>query len=255
MTKKYIADNIFLQNAKGANVSNDTGENMISDVLKSLLNERDMTLQELAEKANLPMETVRNVYYAKVTDPKISTLKAIAKVFNVSINYLTGEPFMDEDEVKIIEYYRKCGKHGKSRIRLVAKNEAKATKKEKDATGKHEIPCLVPKKRVDNGFLYEGCGTIYIKTSEPDAYAAIEVTNNSYAAAYCKGDQVLLEDRYPEHGEMAVFVRDGVGFARTYLEENGKCILRCIVGRKEDIVLKRMDEVECIGTCIGVIRT
>ena len=229
---------------------------MVSGVLRKLMDENGMTTEDVAREANLPVETVRNLKYeGRVKEPKISTLKAIGNVFHVSINYLLGEPFMSPDEVDIIENYRKCGRHGKSRIRLVSRNEAKAAKKEKDADGKHPIPCLVPKKRTAAGFIYNDVnGTENIWTSNPDAYAAIEVTNNAYAPVHCKGDQILLEDRYPEHGEMAVFVIDGIGFARTYLEENGKYILRCIVGRKEDIVLKRMDEVECVGTCIGVIR-
>lgn len=227
---------------------------IISRNIQHIASKKSMTIQSVAEQSKLPVESVRNLWYGKVTNPRVETLLAISRTFDVSINYLLGETFMKADEIALLENYRECGKHGKSRINLVARNEAKAAKKEKDCGGKHEIPCLVPQKRVEDGFIYDGCGTKYIFTSVSNAYAAIEVTNNTYAPVYCKGDQLYLEDRYPEHGETAIFVRDGIGFARKYVEEGGKYILRCISGHKEDIVLKRMDEVQCIGTCAGVNR-
>ena len=42
---------------------------MLSERLKQAFSERDITWQECAELANIPFETMRNLYYGKVKDP------------------------------------------------------------------------------------------------------------------------------------------------------------------------------------------
>lgn len=42
---------------------------MLSKRLKQALSERDMTWQKCAELADIPLETMRNLYYGKVKDP------------------------------------------------------------------------------------------------------------------------------------------------------------------------------------------
>lgn len=233
--------------------------NILRKRIMDILASRGWSVQYFAELVEEQYEdisayTVENICRGKTADPRVSTLLAMSNVLGHSINCLMGQCPHTKEEKEIILYYRQCGVHGKSLIHLVAKHEATVSKKEREADGKHRVPCLIPKNRVDEGFVYEGCGVEEIETTIKEAYAAIEITNNAYTPTHCKGDRILLADRYPEHGERAVFVRDGVGFARDYFEEDKKYILRCIVGHREDIVLKRLDEVECIGTCVGVIK-
>ncbi|MBQ8261468.1 MAG: helix-turn-helix domain-containing protein [Lachnospiraceae bacterium] len=226
----------------------------ISERFRDLVDAKNLSLSEVAEKSGVPLETVRNIYYGKVTDPKVSTAEKLARYFDISINCLIGKCQHSQEERNMLQYYRACGNHGKSLVHLVARHEALVAKAERENPVKHRVPCLVPVKRVEEGFIYEASQTKEIETSITKAFAAIEMISNAYAPIHCKGDIVLLEDRYPENGERALFIKDGIGFAKDYYEEGNKCILRCINGRKEDIVLKRIDEVECIGTCIGVIR-
>lgn len=217
------------------------------------MEEHNMSLTELAEKSGVPMETLRNIYYAKVTDPKASTLMSIAKVFNVSVNHLMGESFCSKDEVQLLQYYRKCGSHGKSIIRLVSKHEAKTAKRERESFDKHEIPCLVATKRSDDGFTYDDSEVVYTYTNNKEAFAGIKITSNAYAPIYCKGDIVLLADRFPDNGEKAVFVENGIGHIRKYIEHEKGYTLKSINRQGHDIDIKRMDNIDCYGTCIGVI--
>jgi len=216
------------------------------------MNSRNMTIQQLADMANLPVETVKNIYYGKTNDPKVSTVLSIANAFNISVNCLMGQCQHTAEERKLLQYYRLCGGHGKSLISLTAKHEATVSKNERIHTDRHMIPCLVPSGRVNHGFAYTDSEVIEISTVKPEAYVAIKIVSNSYAPAYCNGDYLLLADRFPDHGEKAVFVKEGVGYIRKFLEEDGKYILRCVAGHREDIVLKNLDLVECVGTCIGV---
>ena len=153
-----------------------------------------MTIQELADQSELPIETIKNVYYGKVTDPKISTMKAISKVYGVSINYMLGEPFVTPEESSLLTYYRRCGKHGKSVIELIAKYEATAARSERDAKGKHSVPCVVPKGNIRKGIVYDTNETVEKETTVAEAYMAITIPSNDLAHyGYCKnGDSEML---------------------------------------------------------------
>ena len=48
---------------------------------------------------------------------------------------------------------------------------------------------------------------------------------------------------------------DGKIYIRQFIEDEKEYRLHCIHGIHEDIVLKRMDEIEYVGTCIDVIRS
>lgn len=226
----------------------------LSEKLRELLTEKEMSYAELAERADVPLETVRNIYYGKVKDPKARTLFNISRVLNVSVNYLFGEGIMSDEEEALLLNYRKCGKHGKSVVMLIAQYEAALTASEKHKDGKHRIPCVVPVGDVYDGLEFNCSEVVDAYTSNPKAYLAVEFTNNNFAPTYCKGDRVLIEDRFPKNGERALFTKDCMLYCRTYIEENGGYTLKCLNRLGHDFHYKRMDTVECIGTCIGIIR-
>lgn len=228
---------------------------MISEILEMLLDANDMTLQDLADEAHLPIETLKNIRYRKVTDPKTSTMEAIADVFHVSINYLLGKPFITPEESALLENYRRSGKHGKSLIELTAKYEATAARKERDSKGKHKVPCVVPKGNIRKGIVYDTNETIEIDTVVEEAYMAITITSNDLSHyGFCKNDSILFEKRFPEHKEIVAFIKGDRVYIREFREENGKYIMKCLHNHGEDMVFKRMDEIILVGTSCGVIR-
>ncbi len=228
---------------------------MISARLRELLSEKDWSIQHVAEIADLPIETVRNVYYGKTNDPKISTVMKLAKAFNLSVNCMMGECNHTPAERSVLQNYRACGPHGKGLIEFVCRYEATSAKAEREAIGKHQIPCLVPRGDIRNGIIYENCEVVNIETAIADAYVAIIMNNNDLLPMYCKDDILLFENRFPKDGEYAAFYKSERAYIRKYIEEDGQYRLKCLHKRGEDMVLKRMNEIEYIGTCIGVIRT
>ena len=214
----------------------------------------NLTLQELSDACGVPIETMRNIYYGKVTDPKVSTALAISKALNVTINYLMGYPMYNPEEAAIIKHYRKCGKHGKSIIQLIAKYESKISKTERESSDKHKIPCLIPIGNTGEGMAYSCNDVVDVETVNPDAYLAIEITTNAFTPVFCKNDRVLFANRFPENGEIAVFMKNEKSYLRKFLEEEDGYCLKSLNGRGYDILLRRMDEVDCLGTCIGIIR-
>jgi hypothetical protein len=137
---------------------------------------------------------------------------------------------------------------------LIAKYESTAAKAEREAFGKHSIPCVIPQGNIRGGIVYDECETVEIMTSVQDAYVGIKMPTNELAPIYCKGDTLLLENRFPSHGEYAVFFKEKRVYIRQYLEEDGQYRLRSIHDENRDMVLKRMDQIDYIGTCIGVVR-
>lgn len=236
---------------------NDTGGAMaaVNDRFRGLVDESGYSLQEVAEGADVPFETVRNLYYGKVTDPKVSTVEKLSAFFHISMNCFVGKCQYTPAEKTLLRNYQQCGKRGKSIIELIAKYEAGAVKSEREAIGKHKIPCLVPHGDISKGIVYDSCENAEVETSAPEAYFAIQMVNNYLAPIYCKDDYILLENRFPENNEYAAFLRGDRVYIRKFIEEEKQYRLKCLHNQGEDIVLKRMDEIEYIGTCVGAIRS
>lgn len=182
---------------------------------------------------------------------------SITQVLHTSINWIMGENVCSEEENMLLMNYRQCGAHGKSVLQKVAKYEALSALEEREAPEKHLIPCLVPDSLISDGKKYNNVETQTIHTSEPDAFMALYVPNNNWAPRYCKHDIILLKNRFPMSGEEALFIYKSKIFYRKYIEGEREHILRCINGRQEDLVFKRMDSESliCIGTAGGVIRS
>lgn len=176
-----------------------------------------------------------------------------------TFEYLLGENKYlecEQEEEEIIKNYRECGNHGRAVIRIVARFESKAAQNERMNIHKmkHRIPCLVPVGKVSDGIYYNSCNVENEYTMIKKVYLAIEITSNSFAPAYCKGDRILLENRFPELGERAVFTDGLKAYFRYFKMKGNDYCLECLNGRGKDIILHRMDEMDCMGTCISVIR-
>lgn len=227
---------------------------MYSARLRALLNERNLGASEFAEMCDLPLETVKNFYYGKTTDPKISTVEKMASALNMDINCFIGKCAHTTAEKILLRNYRDCGRHGRSVIELIAKYESGAIKSVRDAKNKHQIPCLVPRDHLFNGIVYDTCESIEIETTNDDAFFSIQMINNDLAPIFCKGDFILLENRFPNCNEYAAFLYKDRVYIRKYIEEEKQYRLKCLHNQGDDLVFKRMDEVDYIGTCIDVVR-
>lgn len=227
---------------------------ILSERLRKILGEKKISIQEFAEMCDLPIETVRNIYYGKSADPKVSTIFKMADALNMSMNCLLGKCSHTAAERLLLQNYRECGRHGKSIIELIARYEASAIKSEREGINRHKIPCLIPQGDIRKGILYDACETVEIETSFVDAYIGIQMTNNDLSPIYCKDDILLFEDRFPHNGEMAAFLKSDRVYIRKFFEEGKQYRLKCLHHYGEDLILKRMDEVEYIGTIIGAHR-
>lgn len=227
---------------------------MLGERLRQLTNEKGWSLQQLAEISDLPLETVRNIYYGKTPDPKISTVMKLANSFNLTVNCLMGQCSHTPQERAILINYRSCGKHGKYIIEHIAKYEAGAIRSEREKENIHIIPCIIPHGVVSHGVIYDLCETVEIETPVKEAYMAIRMVSNDLAPTYCKGDILLFGNRFPASGEKAAFYQGDRIFIRKFIEEDNHYRLQCLHKQDTDMILNRMDEIDYIGTCIGIVR-
>lgn len=228
---------------------------MLGERLRNILAVRGISKDELAEMCDLPVETIRNIYYGKTPDPKTSTVMKISRALNITVNCLMGECSHSSEERALLQFFRACGNHGKSVILLSAKYEALMAKDEREAPNRHSVPCLIPHGDIHKGIVYENCEVVDIYTAKEEAYVAIKMTNNDLVPTYCKGDIILITNRFPSNNEYGVFYKDGRAYIRQYIEEEKQYRLKCLHNQSNDIICKRMDEIEYIGTCCGVVRT
>lgn len=228
---------------------------MLGTRLRELLAARKISKEEFAIMCDLPMETVRNIYYGKTPDPKVSTVMKMAKALEISVNCLMGQCQHTLDERVLLQHYRGCGNHGKSLILFTAKYECLTAKDERDAIGKRPIRCIIPTKdNIRQGVVYDEADAEEIYTTNAEACMGIKMTNNDLVPLYCKGDVILVANRFPANKDYGVFYKDGRIYIRQYIEEDNYYRLKCLHNYGEDMIFKRMDEIEYLGTCCGVIR-
>lgn len=229
--------------------------NALSERLRELMKVRGWSIEDVAVKSGQPYETIRNIYYAKTQNPRIDTLLKISAVFGISVNCLMGQCQHTPEERALLNYYRMCGHHGKSLILISAKYEALTAKEEREAAGGHMIPCLFPEGDIYHGIDYDGSRTEDIWTTNDMADTAIHMTNNCLMPIYCKGDTILITHRFPQNNEYGVFYYHGRAYIRQYVERDNKYVLKCLHKYDKDMVFDRMDDIEYLGTCCGVVRS
>ena len=128
------------------------------------------------------------------------------------------------------------------------------SKEEREAKDKHTIPCLIPHGNIYQGIVYDDCEVVDIFTAKEEAYVAIKMVNNDLVPVYCKGDVLLIANRFPANKEYGVFYQHGRAYIRQYIEEENQYRLKCLHNYAKDMIFKRMDEIEYVGTCCGVVR-
>lgn len=93
------------------------------------INERkralNLTNQKIAEQTGITLSTLDKITSGMNTNPKLDTMKALARVLNCSIDDFTDEhsQSLDSDELNLIDRYRALDDYGKAFIRLVIDHE------------------------------------------------------------------------------------------------------------------------------------
>lgn len=93
------------------------------EIINKLKKELGLTNEELSAKSGVPLGTLSKITSGITKDPKLDTLKAIAKVLNCSLDDFDDETnsslLTNKDEICLIEQYRKLSPHGKQLVKAI----------------------------------------------------------------------------------------------------------------------------------------
>ena len=250
-------------------------KNIVKEKMTLLLNNLNWSLTKLADKSDLSYDTIKNLYYGRIENPKIETLISLADAFNVSLDFLTGRINYATEELELLRNYRKCSNHGKRFVQAMATFESSYSRFENEQICTREldcylpkptteelsdeavvIPCLEPTGNFRDGILYDTSIKTKLKTHLKNAFIAFKIPNDALAHTYYKDDIVFLEKRRPNIGEIAMFHKDNFIYIRQYQKEGNKHILRSLNINSEDIILNSSEfsQFYVVGTCMYLYR-
>lgn len=254
------------------------------DRIKQIKSEKKITNDRLSELTEIPLGTLSKILAGISDSPKLSNIVAICAALDCSVDYiLTGIPdntnnyTLDEDEIEMIENYRKLDEHSRELVSMVIGKEAQRVNivKGKSVGKILESPMAGRGRAMRNAVglsrrhisLYDlpvsaGTGlfltdTEAVEISIPDtpstqsADFALRIKGNSMEPKYRDGDVLLCEEcDSVEYGELGIFILDGDGYFKKY----GGDRLVSLNPEYADILLKNFSEITCCGKVIGKLK-
>ncbi len=245
-----------------------------------------MTNETLSELTGIPQGTLNKIMSGVSDDPKLSTLVAFARVFDVSVDYIAfGEDdglCLSKTERELIVKLRSLDTTGRELVNLVVNKEAERFAPVQTSAAEQPVRILTSdrykfsasaatngenEKRfrlplydlpvsAGRGSLLDGSSAEFITLTSGGntigADYALRVSGDSMEPRYIDGDIILVHEQ-PEVGigELGIFVcSDGVS-SEGYFKRFGGDRLISINPRYDDILLDGFDSVICRGKVIG----
>lgn len=258
------------------------------DRIKKIKSEKKITNDRLSEMTEIPLGTLSKILAGISDSPKLSNIVAICAALECSVDYiLTGIPentnnyTLSEDEIDLVENYRKLDEHSRELVSMVISKESERktvadnndrffsgkksagmgaiirTSAMKSAVGLSRRSISLYDLPVSAGtgvYLFETEATsINIPDNPETALAdyALRIKGNSMEPKYRDGDVLLVEEcDSVEYGELGIFTLDGEG----YFKKFGGDRLISLNPEYHDIMLKNFGEVACCGRVVGKLK-
>ncbi len=242
-----------------------------------------MTNETLSEKTGIPLGTLNKILAGTSDDPKLSTLAAFAKVFDVSVDYIVfgeGEELhLSKTEKSLVLNFRTLDDRARDIVYMLTEKEAerftsaapvtetakaeilvsdrfKFTAAEKKADARFRLPLYDLPVSAGRGSLLDGAGADFITLTSGgetlDADFALRVSGNSMEPRYRDGDIILVHEQPSVGiGELGIFIcSDGVS-SEGYFKRFGGDRLISLNPQYDDIYLDGFESVLCRGKVIG----
>lgn len=164
-------------------------KNNFSKNFQRIVNERNLSLLEVSRMAELSIETIKNIYYQKIKNPKIKTVIAIANGLNVSTDLLVKGKECEENE--LLALYECCSEKEKKRILRISQILADITELN-IKTKKNYIPYIIPIKD------FSSINILAIDTNNTNALFAIETRNSKLFPNEFNERILLFDNKIPK---------------------------------------------------------
>lgn len=238
------------------------GKPLISNLRHSIdkyLDEKDMSIRELSEKADIPFESLKGVLYnTKREDCNLSTLYKLSKATGYSIDELICSDAMSPDALECLSICRDLPKNSLRLVRHFIKHQKKLH--EKHSAENTVLSVMVP-PLASGRMQYTNVMELLVinhlsETIKSVAYLGIKIPCENYMPYYAE-DEILLiaSDREAVHGERCVVVNNGRLFIVTkqsYIE-NGQKKWRYVALLNNKIVMPAKSVDEKLGYIVGFL--
>nr|DAI43920.1 MAG TPA: Helix-turn-helix XRE-family like protein [Caudoviricetes sp.] len=190
------------------------------------VSQKDITLREIAEKANLSFDTLKNFLYKNNSDCKLSTAVKLAKALNTSIDELVGSETISKETRNSLSMCRNLPENDLYLVRWYIRYIYGLNAKNKPSEryiSVMELECNL------NGNLQITSRYKRIIISDIDkecwkkVFFGITMPCNYYMPIYSPYDILLIaNDRPPMHNENSLIRIGGILYVVKRKEENGK---------------------------------
>lgn len=221
------------------------------------VSQRDITIREIAEEADISLNTLNSILYGSVKDCKLSTTIALARALHISIDELVGCETISENTRRSIQITRNLPQSSQYLIHWFVKNQERQLT---DSPRRRMLNVMQP-TLAENGNLLLNSEYKHIDISTiPTAirskiFLGIKLKCEHYMPTYSPYDILLIaNDRTPSLHENSVIVCSGCIFLAKRKAEtvDGKEIIRYYSIRDEKPRLYEDEVEEVIGYIAGV---
>ena len=190
-------------------------ENYMSSFRKNIfryVEEKDITLNDIAEAADIPFSTLRTFLYGNSSDCKLSTAVKIARAFGISIDELVGAGTIEEETRTTIAMSRTLMPHHRHSIRVYAKHQYQLHKDVKPES--KQISVLLPECQYGHLKTTNITEALNIDHLPPavkaDAYIGLKIPCDHYEPHFMTGETLILgAHREGLNGEKCVVTKYG----------------------------------------------
>lgn len=173
------------------------------------IDQKEITLQEVAEKADISLSTLKSLLYGDAKDCTLSTAIKLAKVFDVSVDELVGCGTISPQTCNSLQIMRQLPESFTHFVRWCIKFHQENLRSHNVA--KRAIEVMQPEIGND-GNLKMTNRMEFLDISNlnddirPKIFMGIRIPSDMYAPTYFEGDVLLIaNDRIPKEHERIVF--------------------------------------------------
>ena len=204
-----------------------SGDNVMSNFQKNLymyVKDAEITMRDISDKADIPFSTLNNIIYKNPKDVKLSTVVALAKALEISVDELIGANTINPITRESIMLCKQLPEHSLYLVRYFIRHQARIYAN----LDKHQkyISVLIP--NIYNGVMHTTniveslCIDNLPDDVKSNVYLGLKLSNNAYMPYYQEGEIILIAaDRKAILGERCVITADGEIYIveKTFREE------------------------------------
>ncbi len=222
------------------------------------VNEKDITIKEISEEADIPFSTLNSILYGNPKDIKLSTVVKLAKTLDVSIDELVGAETINPITRESMSICRNLPEHALYLVRYFIRHQKKIYES-KDNRIKR-ISVLKPECNRGNLLTTNVIVPMEVD-SLPDSlkskiYLGVKVPCEHYMPYYAPGDIILVAaDREGLNGERCVVTHNGKIYLvekRSYIKD-GKKHYKYVALLNDDFVVSENDIDDKVGYIVGFL--